>query len=479
MKSAIFLTVLFIVGALGATELCWESAFAPGDASLPQIILAVQCVDPTLCFLAGGSNGVGFGVFSYDGKMNGDVEQMQMQNQTLMVVALAAGGTKAAPHGGSGGVGFFFTPAINYLDGQEWKPSAIPFEFIEEIQAMRSSPDGMHIVALDGVSNGVWHSTDGAASYSLANVTGLPPLLNCSGPGSIAMIDDKTWYMTLGQYPHTNKQFTREADGSMTFRKTRHMEVNSKKGRFQKVAPSVGKEKCVGYAAQIAKTTDGGVTWTAQFTQINTFSWNDLDCTSATTCFAIGSDDSNSYVYWTNNGGANWTKVFEIQPQGNTAIFLSAVRYVNATDIWFGGALQDGAAQTSEGVFYYSKDGGKTILQYSMLQPEIAEIMDMSFVGGEGFATGLTLQQTSMIMRYTVQPYYGYFVQQSCILPGCTILCSNNTFPQGMCLGMQGGDSAIVTCTPQGLKTKINARGASFVVRTPAGDHAKSPHRTG
>lgn len=33
------------------------------------------------------------------------------------------------------------------------------------------------------------------------------------------------------------------------------------------------------YSAQIAKTTDGGATWTSQFSQNGTFYFNEIDCT--------------------------------------------------------------------------------------------------------------------------------------------------------------------------------------------------------
>ena len=224
MKKAIA-ALLLLIGAsalIGSTELCWEPMFAPGAPSLPQIVLDIACIDSSSCFLAGGSNGVGFGVYFYDGKENGNIVPMSTVNMSLMVLAAEAGGTANSPRGATGGVSTIFTPqfpAEHYLLNGTWVPSLTPFEFAEVTPNIRGTRDGLHVIACDGGSPaGIFYSQDGGASYTLKNLSGFPSkgMGNCSGPGNMAMIDKSNWYILIGQEPQTASSSSSSSSGGQS-----------------------------------------------------------------------------------------------------------------------------------------------------------------------------------------------------------------------------------------------------------------------
>ena len=64
------------------------------------------------------------------------------------------------------------------------------------------------------------------------------------------------------------------------------------------------------YTAGIAKTADGGSTWTMQFHSQGSFYFNDIDCVSETHCVAVaeGHNGNNPGVHiFTTVDGKNWS----------------------------------------------------------------------------------------------------------------------------------------------------------------------------
>ena len=453
-------------------SLCWADALPPGSG-LPQIVLGMDCVDKDLCVIAGGSNGAGFGVFAYDGKIAGQVYQMQMNNASLITMSIVARGTAANPIGVIGGVSTFFTPMppFHYWDqaAKVWQPSAAPFEFVTVADSIGASKDGQTIVAPDGGQpSGFMVSSDHGKTFSFVNLTGYPSpgMPNCSMASNVAVTNANTWYVIIGQSPQTpsssssNSVGEQEASISARRGKTVASMTTGAKKKFS-VEFNVGStnvasgETCIGYAAQIIKTSDAGASWTSQLLMPNAdFSFNDIDCYDATTCIAVGSGDYLSNVYMTTDG-STWKQVFSVTGNNGTGIPLfSLVRFVNRSTIWIAGSFEMPATQSQEGLFYFSKDGGKTFLGYPQLQPEIAAILALTFTSdGTGFAAGFTMQQSSTVIKYADQPYYGYFEQVSCLTNGCNFLCEAVLFPQGMCLqSSTGGIKAF--CTPNDLEIK-------------------------
>jgi len=480
-----FITVLTLLGCVVATlasvksqasGLSWDDAFAPGSA-LPQICLSMSCVDPNLCFIAGGSNGVGFGIYSYDGQLNGNVVEMNMNNQSMMMMSVEAGGTSAAPRGAAGGMAAIFTPGMeaeHYYDAatKTWIPSATPLELVIASPFISASKDGNTVVVADGAStNQLLVSSDAAVTYTAATVAGFPSpnYGNCSAPVALEVVDANTWYIIFGQEPETASSSS-SGQSSSSFSSTgrrsvrRHnreitLDVTSGEPRVstKRVAPVIGEtgvksgETCVGYSYQILKTTNGGQSFTALFEQSNaSFSFSDIACLDANNCVAVGGNAFDSFVYQTKDG-QTWNLVYTARSSGNTSVGFNQVAYANASDIWVGGLIADDAAQTAAGMFFYTRDGGRTWFQYTHLQYAVAEIITLTFpTATVGFAAGITQEQSSSILKYAPQPYYGYFAQKQCISNTCTAICEEAYFPQGLCMEATGG-SIIATCTSAGL----------------------------
>ena len=461
-----------------ATGSYWDDAFAPGSA-LPQICLDIGCVDANLCFIAGGSNGAGFGIYGYDGQLNGQVYQMNMNNASMIIMAVEAGGTASSPHAASGGMGTFFTAGFapeHYYEASSstWQPSASPFELAVATPSLSATSNGMTAVAIDGgMPAGLLVSTDGARTYALKPLTGYPgpDMGNCSTANVVEVIGDNTWFVILGQEPQTassSSSSSFDAQGRKTIRhKNRDITLDISSGspkvsstRAARADPRSGVasgETCVGYSYQVIKTTDGGSTYTVQMQAANgvaAFTFLGIDCIDAEHCVMIGGNQMSSVVYMTSNGGQTWSEVYTVDANANGTVAFSAVAYVNASDIWIGGELGEEQTQTAIGVFYYSRDGGRTWFEYSNLQYAVATVMSLTFPSPTvGFATGITQEQSSSVLKYAPQPYYGYFAQKQCLTSGCDFLCEQMYFPQGMCLQSSTG-GIVATCSSSGLEIK-------------------------
>jgi photosystem II stability/assembly factor-like uncharacterized protein len=309
--------------------------------------------------------------------------------------------------------------------------------------------------------------------FAFVNLTGFPSpgMKNCSAPGSIAVTNDQVWYLIIGQAPQTpsssssaSSSFDAEtAESSVSARRGKTV-ASMTTGPKRKVSialnqgsqPLTEGETCIGYSAELIKTSNGGQTWHHQILMPDsTFSFNDIDCFDSDTCIAVGSGDYYSNIYMTTDG-SSWKEVFKVTGNNNSGIPLfNWVKFVNRTTIWIAGAFELPAQQAQEGLFYFSKDGGSTWLQYPQLQPEVAAITALTFAAdGTGFAAGITTQQSSTVLRYADQPYYGYFEQIHCLTDACNFLCEPVLFPQGMCLqSSTGGIKAFCTSTDLAIQS--------------------------
>lgn len=456
----------------------WDDAFAPGSA-LPQMCMSIGCVDANQCYIAGGSNGVGFGIYSYDGQLNGQVFQMNMNNQSMIVMAVEAAGTASNPKGAAGGVSTFFTAGFapeHYYDAVNnvWQPSSAPFEFAVATPSLSSANDGETVVAIDGGEPaGLLVSQDGAKTYALKPINGFPSpnLGNCSTANVIEVVAADTWYILLGQEPQTPSSSSSASSSSFDMagrrtvrHKNRDVTLDISGGsvlvssvRAARPDPYSGVasgETCVGFSYQLIKTTDGGNSYTNLMEQSNaSFTFFGMDCMDANNCVLVGGNQLQSVVYMTNDG-QTFREVYHVDANTNGTVFFNEVAYVNGSDIWIGAELGNPQTQSATGVFYYSRDGGHTWFEYAQLQYAVASIMSLSFpTPTVGFATGITQEQSSSVLKYAPQPYHGYFAQKQCISSGCDFLCEEMYFPQGLCMEAQGG-AIIAMCTDTALEIK-------------------------
>lgn len=134
--------------------------------------------------------------------------------------------------------------------------------------------------------------------------------------------------------------------------------------------------------AGIAKTTDGGKTWSTVFSKMGEFYFNGIDCWDAMNCAAVGEADSGSApgarIYVTSDGGKTWERTMFNAGAENS---IMAIKYISATELWAsGGAMVSGIP----GHFHHSTDGGKT---WTMDTVPGAYGTSLSFANGHGYAT--------------------------------------------------------------------------------------------
>ena len=186
---------------------------------------------------------------------------------------------------------------------------------------------------------------------------------------------ETTWYITAGAFPENNdgvngKATAGTADGTQRRRVTHRVSIShndfvieapawssSSRARRQAPAPvncDVDPRNC--FAAAIIKTTDGGMTWTKVYENVNTgdnIYSNGIHCASADHCVAVVEGDSTR-ILLTRDGGKTWK---ETQHVDDPHASLVSVRMLDENEGWVSGGEMSSAF---EGRFWHTLDGGDT-----------------------------------------------------------------------------------------------------------------------
>lgn len=107
-----------------------------------------------------------------------------------------------------------------------------------------------------------------------------------------------------------------------------------------------------GATGRVIRTTDGGASWTTVTSPNATLSLYNIWAIDATTALVTGSS-SNTFVYKTINGGANWTQVFT-----QTGGFIDAIFGISGGDPNL--LFMMGDPVGSRWSLWFSSDGGST-----------------------------------------------------------------------------------------------------------------------
>jgi cysteine peptidase B len=439
----------------------WVNLFTPPYANAPTIMMAIAAVDDTLSYVPGGENGAGFTAFSFNNQENGVFTPMNMPDMCLMILGIATGGSATNPKGVVGGIGIgngvqYFANTTTVL------PSKIPTLMVQT-QDIRMSRNGLDALVVDGMSNTVLYSADSGMTFNEKPINSKLPAVNCTGARYAAMPNAQTYYVTLGNWP-ANSATQNTADelhltAAMSIRRGKDgkpkRSIKKPQPQVEAASSSSGGE-CNLYTAAIAKTTDGGNTWTTQVSLSTNFYYNGVDCSSATHCVAVGegfNENAGGHI-WLTEDGTTWKQVFFAASGAQGQYSFMSVRFSGpkGQEVWVGGSLM--VSQTSSlGIFYHSADGGKSWKEYPHGLPNIGAISSIDFLPtGTGVATALTIFDDSTILRYDAHgpPPPGYFIQSQCLVANCSELCQNVSFPQDTCMSASSG-GAIAKCTATAL----------------------------
>jgi len=197
-----------------------------------------------------------------------------------------------------------------------------------------------------------------------------------------------TWYVTSGYWPENEINKAKSDFRSIT-QKIR-LNKRSQKLEFSKrVQPQTNDDPP--YTALIAKTTDGGKTWTTVFQNTTDYYFNDIDCFSSNHCVAVAEGDS-AHIFMTMDGGATWDEVlYDADPEAS----LMRVAMVSETEVWATGGHM--AQLSFHGRFWHSMDGGKT---FELEFIKGLYIIDIDMVDADhGYGIGLTLSTGLELVR--------------------------------------------------------------------------------
>jgi hypothetical protein len=478
----------------------WVDLFQPPYQNCPEIMMSIGCVSSSSCYVPGGSNGVGFGVYNFDGTENGNFNPLNdIDNSPIdFLLQVGVGGTAANPKGAVGGMGLAF--GLKYFVNSTTLSPALTTPFTATL-SIRTAKSGNEVILIDslGASWDVMYSSNGGVEYNFYPIpnTSIPDPA-CTMPVYQTIAADGVWYVVATSFPPSNnggsssssmftdtkgRHFTRDpnlryvnehtailrpggdlgavmAAGWKPSKKHPHVLRRSGLEAFKAhLAAGSGSGsgaggKC-GYSAAILRTTDMGKTWTTFNFQTTSWSISDIDCVNATHCVAVGGGIGAGSLILGTTDGTTWNTLFSLPSTPTVAYMLTSIRYNPADhqEIWAAGGL-DTESGGSQGVFYYSQDGGATWKKHGALN-FVGEVIQMSFTSsGDGFAVGVTIFDDSTIMRYThngppatpAPSWSGNFSQIQCADNACSQNCTVFSFPQNVCLNLTSGGSAKAFC---------------------------------
>ena len=213
-----------------------------------------------------------------------------------------------------------------------------------------------------------------------------------------AFPSEKTWYVTLGS-------FGGELQGKQ--QRLRHL------NKHLYVEKNVSGDAIVQFSehhpptttggdnvAAIAKTTDGGSTWSLvykndQTTGTDNVYPNGIHCASTEHCVAVLEGDS-ARILVTRDGGKSWNETMkDMDPHSS----LFAVRMLSEDEVWVAGGHPSGKF---EGRFWHSLDGGNTWKKTAFPGTYIVSL-DMQSASGVGYAVALTSQNPAGLKLFKYQ----------------------------------------------------------------------------
>jgi cysteine peptidase B len=446
----------------------WIDLFEPPFMDVPTIVMAISCVDDGICYVAGGENGPKmFGVYQFDGQPNGEFVDMNIpQKNYIMLMAIGIGGTKSAPHGAVGGIGFL-SGGIEYMANTTTFLPAFALETIIMTQDIREINGGAEVLVVDRGKNSVLYSNTYGVFFSESKIN-VPKPYECTEARYAAMLSSKEWIVTLGSWPDNDngdRSVVRQLSARVSIERDAkgHVHRRAHSMRNRKLAAD---SKCDKYSAVIAHTKDGGKTWKTDFSDATNYYFNAIDCNSKKRCVAAaeGFDKDPAAYIFVSTDGEHWTVALKIPSNKKKKVYsLMSVDFSTENEVWVAGGVE--TALSANALFYYSSDAGATWME--VVGPDyIGDITDMNFLpDGTGFATAVTVFQDSTILKYvngptpaptpTPSPKPGQFAQMQCSDMNCQEGCKNYTFPTYTCLKLQGGGSAIVHCSAHSLIEQI------------------------
>lgn len=514
-KSLLFASALVLGAAVAAAEVtpkAWVSLFPPPYQveGKPQIAMTMSCISKDACYIPGGSNGVGFGVFKFDGQPNGKFTPLNYETQPSPEVFnlwIGAGSPDGVtPRGAVGGEDLFGS-MLYFVNATTLANALTAFTATTDVKASR---DGNDVLILNDIGGNItrdhgniaMYSTDGGFAYKSYNVDykGIPQNhWNCTLPSYQAIGGKGDWYLVFGSEPKAkrhhnnppeivdaiNKNVVHKDGINAILKKDADVEVLKKLGyevyekagmarlspraymkQFDRAAraamkgerhQNVGMANCP-YTAAIVTTHDYGKTWDTVSFNESYWQLEDISCGTPTTCMAVGAGMKQfpgAIVLRTTDGGKTWEQSLFLPSEGGEIVYLLgavSANPANPMEYWVGGGYQD--ANGNKALFYRTIDGGKSWFKDGALNFVEGVVSISTAPDGTAFAMGVTQFDDTTIMKYdpngppaTPAPtYLGNFTEVQCDDDACSVNCTAFSFPQNTCLNLSNGLTAKADC---------------------------------
>jgi hypothetical protein len=161
-----------------------------------------------------------------------------------------------------------------------------------------------------------------------------------------------TWYVVGGTWPDNNADEERSYH-SVT--ENIHIHKKTHKLHLGRIRSSTADNDT--YVAAIAKTTDGGQTFTQQmYTTTGGFYFNQISCPTEDHCVAVGEGQADPFngagIFVTTNGGETWNQTFFAPGLS----FMAVSMYDENNGVVGGGEFSNDFV----GCIYTTSDGGQT-----------------------------------------------------------------------------------------------------------------------
>lgn len=207
---------------------------------------------------------------------------------------------------------------------------------------------------------------------------------------------NKTWYVTAGTFPQQQWPAPSPSDLD-SVRINKHVRVNQRsQGASFATSESTAKLAAPngnGFSAAIAKTSDGGKTWTSVYQDTTSQIYpNAINCWTESHYIAV-LEGGSSRIIVTRDGGKTWN-VTQHDPDPHSSLF--AVKMLSDTEAWVAGGHPH--APNFEGHLFHTLDGGST---WTKEVKAGAYFVSMDMLSADsGYAVALTNHQPAGVQLW-------------------------------------------------------------------------------
>lgn len=358
------------------------------DPNCATYILSITASEDDRVFAAGALNGVGNVILeSTDGNT---FERCLQRNGCLPSNTVMMMGIAASPEGAVATTGFAASTYSEDNGATFKKNEQGPDSTVASQDIQFNANSGIFGVTGDfpGGVQGVSTSVNGGKNWTLSGK--IDCIASIVRYGSFPSLS--TWYVSAGEWPAAPVPETSSMVNPRPLSKAISLTSEGARVVFKGDTESIVGEP--GYIAELVKTTDGGETWNAVYTNINgSFYFNGINCFDENTCVVCGEGETG-VVLATSDGGLTWTTILDTKDSSNS--FMS-VKMLSPTEVWAVGAIIGRASFT--GAVYKTTDMGMTWTVDTL--PD-AYFMSVSVRNSElAYGAVLTLESTGSIAKYS------------------------------------------------------------------------------